>query len=66
MVSTAMLFEHLGQTRGDRRMLDAAAAFTRAVDERLGSARTRTRDLGGKMGTQAFASAVAKAVLAAK
>lgn len=66
MLSTAMLFEHLGQTRNDQRMLDAAAAFTRAVDGRLGGARTRTRDLGGKMGTQAFAKAVARAVLQEK
>jgi len=63
MLSTAMLFEHLGAARKDRRMLDAAAAFTRAVDGRLGSPGTRTRDLGGKLGTQAFADAVAKAVL---
>ena len=66
MLSTAMLFEHLGATRKDQRMLDAAAAFTGAVDGRLGSAKTRTRDLGGKMSTQAFAGAVARAVLAEK
>jgi 3-isopropylmalate dehydrogenase len=66
MLSTAMLFEHIGQTRNDSRMMEAAAAFTRAVDGRLASARTRTRDLGGKMGTQAFAGSVARAVLAGK
>lgn len=66
MLSTAMLFEHLGATRKDRRMLDAAAAFTRAVDGRLDSPDTCTCDLGGKLGTQAFANAVAKAVLAEK
>jgi 3-isopropylmalate dehydrogenase len=63
MLSTAMLFEHLGATRKDQRMLDAAAALTRAVDGRLGRPETRTRDLGGKLGTQAFADAVSRAVL---
>ena len=62
MLSTAMLFEHLGETRKDPRMADAAAAFFRNVDRLLGSAETRTRDLGGKLGTKAFAEAVAKAV----
>ncbi|HUF80619.1 MAG TPA: isocitrate/isopropylmalate family dehydrogenase, partial [Burkholderiales bacterium] len=66
MLSTAMLFEHLGAARQDQRMADAAAAFSRAVDARLGSAETRTRDLGGKLGTQAFADAVARAVLDGK
>jgi len=47
-------------------MLDAAAAFTRAVDGRLGSAETRTRDLGGKLGTKAFGDAVTRAVLEEK
>ncbi len=63
MLSTAMLFEHLGATKGSQPMTDAAAAFTRAVDRLLGSPETRTRDLGGKLGTKAFADAVAKAVL---
>ena len=66
MLSTAMLFEHLGATRKDQRMLDAATAFTRAVDGRLGRAGTRTRDLGGKLGTKAFGEAVARAVLEEK
>ena len=62
MLSTAMLFEHLGATRKDARLADAAAAFFRNVDRLLGSAETRTRDLGGKLGTKAFAEAVARAV----
>lgn len=63
MLSTAMLFEHLGATRKNQKMSDAAAAFTRAVDRTIGSPGTRTRDLGGKLGTAAFADAVARAVL---
>ncbi len=62
MLSTAMLFEHLGATRKDPRMTDAAAAFFRNVDRLLGNADTRTRDLGGKLGTKAFGEAVARAV----
>jgi 3-isopropylmalate dehydrogenase len=64
MISTAMLFEHLGATRSDQRLADAASAFGRAVDGRLAGPETRTRDLGGRLGTQAFAEAVAAAVLA--
>jgi len=63
MLSTAMLFEHLGATRKERKMTEAAAAFTRTVDRLIGSPETRTRDLGSKLGTKAFADAVAKAVL---
>ena len=66
MLSTAMLFEHLGATRKDKGMSAAAAAFTRAVDKMIGSPETRTRDLGGRLGTKAFGDAVAKAVLAEK
>ena len=62
MLSTAMLFEHLGETRQDPRITNAAAAFIRAVDRMLGSPATRTRDLGGKLGTKAFGEAVARAV----
>ena len=66
MLSTAMLFEHLGATRKNQKMTDAAAAFTRAVDRLIGSPGTRTRDLGGTLGTKAFAEAVARAVLEEK
>ena len=66
MLSTAMLFEHLGATRKDSRMSDAAAAFTRAVDGCIGRPETRTRDLGGRLGTAAFGEAVARAVLEQK
>jgi isocitrate dehydrogenase (NAD+) len=63
MISTAMLFEHLGATRNVPRWSEAGAAFIRAVDANLASAETRTRDLGGKLGTAAFAAVVAKTVL---
>jgi len=66
MLSTAMLFEHIGATRKAKGYAEAAAAFTRAVDRMIGSPETRTRDLGGKLGTQAFAEAVAGAVLSEK
>jgi 3-isopropylmalate dehydrogenase len=62
MLSTAMLFEHLGSFRHADNWLKAADAFVRAVDCCLEKPQTRTRDLGGKLGTKAFGSAVARAV----
>ena len=46
--STAMLLDHLGYAR-------AASAIDEACDEALLHANSRTRDLGGSMGTSAFA-----------
>lgn len=63
MMSAAMLFEHLGSTRDAPRWSAAAAALMKAVDTLLASPDTRTRDLGGTLGTAAFGAAVAKAVL---
>ena len=39
-----------------------AQAMEQAVDMTLADPAARTRDLGGKLGTEAFAAAVAKAV----
>jgi isocitrate/isopropylmalate dehydrogenase len=50
-------------TRKNQKMSDAAAVFTRAVNRLIGSPDTRTRDLGGRLGTKAFADAVARSVL---
>ncbi|MDU8909767.1 isocitrate/isopropylmalate dehydrogenase family protein [Aestuariicoccus sp. MJ-SS9] len=46
--SAAMLLEHLGQP-------DAARRITTALDAALARPDTRTRDLGGALGTRAFA-----------
>jgi tartrate dehydrogenase/decarboxylase / D-malate dehydrogenase len=51
--SGAMMLEHLGE-------LDAARAIEGAIERSLGDENTRTRDLGGKLGTQAAGKAVAQ------
>jgi 3-isopropylmalate dehydrogenase len=59
MLSAAMLLAWLGEKRQQQNLLDAAAALERAVDAALLEPATRTRDLGGSLGTQAFAAEVA-------
>ena len=58
IVSAAMLYEWLAPIHGAR-YAQAAKAISAAVDAVLADAATRTRDLGGTLGTQAFAQAVA-------
>ena len=62
MVSAAMLYAWIARHRDDARFAGAAAAIERAVDAALAVPETRTADLGGAMGTQAFAAVVAAAV----
>jgi len=59
LLSAAMLLEWMG-TRYQRAEFDAAArAVETAIDSALQSPATRTRDLGGTLGTRAFAEHVA-------
>ena len=58
IVSAAMLLEWLGVRRGNPAFNKAAASIEAAVDAALAGPSTRTADLGGKLGTQAFATAV--------
>ena len=62
ILSAAMLLEWLGARHGRSAFAEAASAIERAVDHLLQRAETRTRDLGGSLGTQAFAAAVAARV----
>jgi isocitrate dehydrogenase (NAD+) len=62
MMSAAMLFEHLGETRKEPGWVQAAQAFKAAVDLNLENPKTRTRDVGGTLGTAAFGAAVATTV----
>ena len=52
ILSAAMLLEWLAERHQRREFGEAAQAIERAIDRALGSAETRTRDLGGKLGTQ--------------
>ena len=59
ILSAAMLLEWLGRRHGNAALTDAAQSIEAAIDSALADPATRTRDLGGKLGTQAFAQAVA-------
>ncbi|MGH9437831.1 MAG: isocitrate/isopropylmalate dehydrogenase family protein [Terriglobia bacterium] len=58
IVSSAMLLGWLGQRHKNPAFIDAAASMEAAVDAALANPATRTADVGGKLGTKAFAAAV--------
>jgi 3-isopropylmalate dehydrogenase len=59
ILSSAMLLTWLAEKHGRHDLHDAAQAIDKAVDEALGRPETRTADLGGKLGTEAFGRHVA-------
>jgi 3-isopropylmalate dehydrogenase len=62
ILSAAMLLEWLGRRRQRPELERAAEAIESAVDASLQDAATRTADLGGRLGTRAFAGHVASLV----
>jgi isocitrate/isopropylmalate dehydrogenase len=58
MLSAAMLLDWRGRRDGNDTLLAGAAAIESAVDRVLEDPRTRTRDIGGQLGTEAFSDAV--------
>ena len=62
ILSVAMLVQWLGERRGSHALTQAAGAIEAAVDRVLANPATRTADLGGTMGCQAFGEAVARAL----
>jgi len=60
--STAMLLAWLGERRSDDKFVKAAAAIETALDRVIATPDGRTPDMGGKLGTDAFAKRVAEAV----
>ena len=60
--SAAMLLGWLAERRGDERFARAAQAIDRALDAVIARAEWRTADLGGPLGTKAFAERVAEHV----
>ena len=58
MGSAAMLLGWLGQRRNSKKFGQAAATIEKALDDVIASPATRTRDLGGTLGTKAFTDAV--------
>ncbi|HEX2678500.1 MAG TPA: isocitrate/isopropylmalate dehydrogenase family protein [Polyangiales bacterium] len=59
LMSAAMLLNHIADTRGDEKCRSVAQAIRGAYDRAL-EAGDRTGDLGGKLGTEAFADAIIK------
>jgi 3-isopropylmalate dehydrogenase len=58
ILSAAMLLDWRGRRHGDARLAEAAAAIEGAIDQVLGDMTTRTRDIGGELGTELFGAAV--------
>jgi isocitrate/isopropylmalate dehydrogenase len=58
ILSAGMLLDWLGNKLGRANFTDAARALDLAVDGLLASPATRTADLGGQLGTSAFAAAL--------
>jgi len=62
ILSAAMLLDWRGRRIDDRKLVEAAARIERAIDRVIADPATRTRDLGGALGTDAFTSAVCGAI----
>jgi 3-isopropylmalate dehydrogenase len=60
ILSAAMLLNWLGARHNNKSFNDAAAAIDAAIDAVLAESDKRTHDLGGQLGTQAFAAVVAE------
>ena len=60
--SAAMLLAWLGERRNEPRLIDAADAIEAALERTIATPAWRTRDLGGPLGTKAFAERVAAAL----
>ena len=58
ILSSAMLLDWRGQRASAPKLTAAATRIESAVEEVLENPRTRTRDIGGTLGTDAFAKAV--------
>jgi 3-isopropylmalate dehydrogenase len=63
--SAAMLLAWLGERRGGDKLVKAAQTVEAALDRVIADPASRTPDMGGKLGTDAFAEKVAQAVAAA-
>ncbi len=62
--SAAMLLAWLGERRGEKKLIDAAQAIDGALDRVIAKREWRTPDMGGPLGTDAFAARVAELVAA--
>ena len=58
--SAAMLLEWIGERRSDERFARAGSAIDDALERAIADPESRTRDLGGPLGTRAFGERVAE------
>jgi len=66
ILSAAMLLDWRGRRVFNDRLVAGAALIESAIERVLDDPETRTRDIGGHLGTDAFTSAVCAAIGAAK
>ncbi|WIX82596.1 isocitrate/isopropylmalate family dehydrogenase [Amycolatopsis carbonis] len=62
ILSAAMLLDWRGRRDGNDALVAGAQLVTRAVDSVLDNPATRTADVGGTLGTEAFAGAVSESI----
>ncbi len=62
ILSAAMLLRWFGGRQGSEPLVAAAQAIEDAIDASLAEPQTRTRDLGGELGTKAFGEQVARLI----
>jgi 3-isopropylmalate dehydrogenase len=65
ILSAAMLLDWLGRKRNDPRLSQAAELVEKSVDAVLDNPGTRTWDIGGSLGTEAFSTIVAETIASA-
>jgi hypothetical protein len=65
IISAAMMLDWRAERTGEEKFAAAATAINAAIDACLATPETRTPDLGGPLGTDAFANAVAEAMAGA-
>ena len=62
IISAAMLLDWIGQRKNDPAMIEGGQLVMRAIDRVLDNPDTRTRDIGGSLGTDEFTAAVLSAM----
>ncbi|MDB6161703.1 MAG: 3-isopropylmalate dehydrogenase [Gammaproteobacteria bacterium] len=62
ILSAAMLLDWRGRRDNEPRLIEGATAIENAIDQVLSEPSTRTRDIGGELGTDGFSAAVCAAI----
>jgi 3-isopropylmalate dehydrogenase len=62
ILSAAMLLDWRGRRDNEPRLIEGATAIENAIDQVLSEPSTRTRDIGGELGTDGFSASVCAAI----